>query len=84
MTVRGDGPAIVVFHGGSWSRKYGKAVTSFVAADLARRGFTSLNAEYRDWSFSRAGTYRLRFKSTATSRSGKRLSDTATLTVRVR
>lgn len=39
---------------------------------------------HANWSFSRAGTYRLRFTSTATSRSGKRLSDTATLTVRVR
>ena len=45
--MRGNGPAVVVLHGGSWSRKYGKAVTSFVAADLARRGFTSINAEYR-------------------------------------
>ena len=36
-----------MLHGGSWGRKYGKAVTSFVAADLARLGFTSINAEYR-------------------------------------
>ena len=36
-----------MLHGGSWDRRYGKAVTSFVAADLARRGFTSVNAEYR-------------------------------------
>ena len=36
-----------MLHGGSWTRKYGKSVTSFVAADLARRGFTSINAEYR-------------------------------------
>ena len=39
---------------------------------------------HANWSFSRAGTYKLRFKSSATSRSGKSLSDTATLTVRVR
>jgi acetyl esterase/lipase len=45
--VRGDGPAVLLFHGGSWSKKYGKAVMTFVAADLARRGFTSVNAEYR-------------------------------------
>ena len=38
---------MVVLHGGSWGPKYGKAVMSFVAADLARRGFTSINAEYR-------------------------------------
>lgn len=38
---------------------------------------------HANWSFSRAGTYKLRFSSSATSRSGKRLSDTATLTVRV-
>jgi acetyl esterase/lipase len=36
-----------MLHGGSWSRKYGKAVMTFVAGDLARRGFTSVNAEYR-------------------------------------
>lgn len=45
--MRGSGPAVVMLHGGSWSRKYGKAVMTFVAADLARRGFTSVNAEYR-------------------------------------
>jgi putative ABC transporter-associated repeat protein len=37
-----------------------------------------------NWTFSRAGTYKLRFKMTATSRGGKRLSDTATLRVQVR
>jgi putative ABC transporter-associated repeat protein len=39
---------------------------------------------HANWSFARAGTYKLRLQSSATSRSGKRLSDTATLTVRVR
>jgi putative ABC transporter-associated repeat protein len=39
---------------------------------------------HANWSFSRAGTYKLRLKSSATSRSGRSLSDTATLTVRVR
>ena len=38
---------VVVYHGGSWGRRYGKAVTSFVAADLVRRGFASANVEYR-------------------------------------
>jgi len=37
-----------------------------------------------NWAFARAGTYTLRFTIAATSRSGKNLSDTATLTVRVR
>ena len=46
---RGPGPhpAVVLLHGGSWSRRYGKGVMSFVSADLARRGFVSVNAEYR-------------------------------------
>jgi surface-anchored protein len=35
-----------------------------------------------NWAFTRAGTYELRFKTSATSRAGRRLSDTATLTVR--
>ena len=39
---------------------------------------------HSNWAFTRTGAYRLRFKMTATSRGGKRLSDTATLTVRVR
>ena len=39
---------------------------------------------HANWSFSRAGTYKLRFRSSATTRGGKALSDTATLTVRVR
>ena len=47
LDVRGSGPPVVVLHGGSWTRRYGKGVTSFVVADLARRGFTSINAEYR-------------------------------------
>jgi len=37
-----------------------------------------------NWAFTHAGTYRLRFRIAATSRSGKRLADTDTLTVRVR
>ena len=37
----------MVLHGGSWARRYGKWTTSFIAADLVRRGFTSVNAEYR-------------------------------------
>ena len=48
LDVRGtDGPAVVVLHGGSWARRYGKWTTSFIAADLVRRGFVSINAEYR-------------------------------------
>ncbi|MDA0173632.1 TIGR03773 family transporter-associated surface protein [Solirubrobacter taibaiensis] len=37
-----------------------------------------------NWAFTRAGTYTMRLKMSATSRSGSSLSDTATLTVRVR
>jgi acetyl esterase/lipase len=48
LEVRGkEGPAVVVLHGGSWAARYGKWTTSFIAADLARRGFVSINAEYR-------------------------------------
>lgn len=36
-----------MLHGGSWGSKYGKWTTGFIAADLARRGFRSINAEYR-------------------------------------
>jgi putative ABC transporter-associated repeat protein len=36
-----------------------------------------------NWAFTRAGTYRLRFRMSATSRSGRALSDVSTLTVRV-
>jgi putative ABC transporter-associated repeat protein len=37
-----------------------------------------------NWAFTRAGTYRLRFKMSATSRAGRSLSDRTTLTVKVR
>ena len=36
-----------MLHGGSWGSRYGKSVMTFAAADLVRRGFTSINAEYR-------------------------------------
>lgn len=37
-----------------------------------------------NWAFTRAGTYKLRFKMSATSRAGRSLSDRTALTVRVR
>lgn len=43
----GPHPVVVMVHGGSWQARYGKGVMSFVAADVARRGFASLNIEYR-------------------------------------
>ncbi len=36
-----------------------------------------------NWAFTRAGTYKLRFRMSATSRAGRSLSDVSTLTVRV-
>ena len=38
---------VVVLHGGSWMKRYGKLTTAFISADLASRGFRSVNAEYR-------------------------------------
>ena len=45
----GDGrhPVIVLIHGGSWRKKYGRAVMRAVAAALAQRGFAVWNIEYR-------------------------------------
>jgi putative ABC transporter-associated repeat protein len=65
---------------------FGDASVKFDSA-RSRPGTLNVPANvhaHANWSFARAGTYKLRFKSTVTARSGKRLSDTATLTVRVR
>src|ERR1017187_5630896 len=45
----GDGPhpVVVLIHGGSWRRRYGKIVMRALAADLARRGWAVWNIEYR-------------------------------------
>jgi acetyl esterase/lipase len=43
----GRHPVIVLIHGGSWRRKYGKRVMRAVAAELVRRGYAVWNIEYR-------------------------------------
>jgi acetyl esterase/lipase len=46
---RGAGahPVIVLIHGGSWRKKYGRAVMRAVAAALVQRGYAVWNIEYR-------------------------------------
>jgi acetyl esterase/lipase len=45
----GDGPhpVIVLIHGGSWRKRYGRAVMRALAADLVSRGWAVWNIEYR-------------------------------------
>lgn len=43
----GPHPVIVLIHGGSWQRKYGRAVMRAVAAACVRRGYAAWNIEYR-------------------------------------
>jgi acetyl esterase/lipase len=45
----GDGPhpVIVLIHGGSWRKRYGRRVMRALAADLLARGFAVWNIEYR-------------------------------------
>lgn len=43
----GPHPVIVAIHGGSWQKKYGRAVMRAVAAALVRRGYAVWNVEYR-------------------------------------
>jgi acetyl esterase/lipase len=45
----GDGPhaVIVLIHGGSWQKRYGRAVMRALAADLVTRGWAVWNIEYR-------------------------------------
>ncbi|HEV2974283.1 MAG TPA: alpha/beta hydrolase [Solirubrobacteraceae bacterium] len=43
----GRHPVIVTIHGGSWRKRYGRAVMRAVAAALVRRGFAVWNIEYR-------------------------------------
>jgi acetyl esterase/lipase len=45
----GAGPhaPVVLVHGGSWQKRYGKRVTGALASDLRRRGFAVWNIEYR-------------------------------------
>jgi len=46
---RGAGPypVIVLIHGGSWRKRYGKIVMRALARDLLRRGWAVWNIEYR-------------------------------------
>jgi 3-dehydroquinate dehydratase-2 len=45
---RGDGRGLVVLvHGGLWRQEYERDTTESLAVDLTRRGFDTLNVEYR-------------------------------------
>ena len=43
----GPHPVIVLIHGGSWRKRYGRAVMRALAADLVKRGSAVWNIEYR-------------------------------------
>jgi acetyl esterase/lipase len=43
----GPHPVIVLIHGGSWHKRYGRAVMRALAADLVMRGWAVWNIEYR-------------------------------------
>jgi acetyl esterase/lipase len=43
----GPHPVMVVIHGGSWQRRYGKLVMRAIVGDLLRRGWAVWNIEYR-------------------------------------
>jgi acetyl esterase/lipase len=43
----GPHPVIVLIHGGSWRKRYGRRVMRALAADLLARGFAVWNIEYR-------------------------------------
>jgi acetyl esterase/lipase len=43
----GPYPVIVLIHGGSWHKRYGRAVMRALAADLVMRGWAVWNIEYR-------------------------------------
>jgi acetyl esterase/lipase len=43
----GPHPLMVVIHGGSWQRRYGRVVMRGLAGDLVRRGWAVWNIEYR-------------------------------------
>jgi acetyl esterase/lipase len=46
-TGRGPHPVIVLIHGGSWHKRYGRTSTRWEAGELLRRGFAVWNIEYR-------------------------------------
>jgi acetyl esterase/lipase len=41
----GPHPVIMLIHGGSWRKQYGRAVMRAVAAALVRRGYAAWNVE---------------------------------------
>ncbi|HEY3865649.1 MAG TPA: alpha/beta hydrolase [Solirubrobacteraceae bacterium] len=43
----GPHPVIVLIHGGSWQKRYGKVFMRWIAGDLLRRGYAVWNIEYR-------------------------------------
>jgi acetyl esterase/lipase len=43
----GPHPVMVVIHGGSWQKRYGRAVMRGLVGDLVRRGWAVWNIEYR-------------------------------------
>jgi acetyl esterase/lipase len=43
----GPHPVMVLIHGGSWRKRYGRIVMRALAADLLRRGWAAWNIEYR-------------------------------------
>jgi acetyl esterase/lipase len=43
----GPHPVVVLVHGGSWRKRYGKLVMRALARDLRRRGWAAWNIEYR-------------------------------------
>jgi acetyl esterase/lipase len=43
----GPHPVMVLIHGGSWQKRYGKIVMRGLAGDLVRRGWAVWNIEYR-------------------------------------
>lgn len=43
----GTHPVMILIHGGSWRKRYGKIVMRALAGDLARRGWAVWNIEYR-------------------------------------
>ena len=43
----GPHPVMVLIHGGSWQKRYGKIVMRGLAGDLVRRGWAVWNLEYR-------------------------------------
>jgi len=43
----GPHPVMILIHGGSWQKRYGKIVMRALAGDLVRRGWAVWNIEYR-------------------------------------